>query len=85
MRPLWVTMRNSYLGLPQLCPFQPSGMPVLPSGCFDQSSTGTVAGSAAESGPLATSVIASSVIPVTSPIAARNMADSVSHGARMLR
>ena len=38
-----------------------------------------------ESGPLATSVIASSVIPVASPIAARNMADSVSHGARVLR
>src|SRR5262245_45627721 len=30
---------NSYLGLPQFCPCHPLGIPRLPLGCFDQSST----------------------------------------------
>ena len=85
LRPSWVTMRKSNLGLPQLCPFHPSGMPVLPSGCCDQSSTRNVGGSAAERGPLVTSVIASSVIQAVNAIAARNMAGSVSHGVHVLR
>ena len=42
LRPASLTMRKSYLGLPQFCPFQPSGMPVLPSGWLAQLSTGTV-------------------------------------------
>src|SRR5947199_10207959 len=33
------TRARSYEGLPQSCPFQPGGMPGVPTGIFDQSST----------------------------------------------
>ena len=73
LRPPWVSMRRSYFGLPQFCPFQPSGMPVLPSGCLAQSSTTSAPGSAARRGAAARSAAASSVTAARSPIVARIM------------
>src|SRR5262249_57556919 len=34
-----LTTSKSYLGLPQLCVFQPGGTPFVPTGILDQSST----------------------------------------------
>src|SRR5258705_12293824 len=42
LRPSSLTIEKSYLGLPQFWPFQPSGIPLAPTGCFDQSSTTTL-------------------------------------------
>src|SRR5262245_17155863 len=35
LRPSSFTIVKSYLGLPQFWPFQPSGMPLAPTGCLD--------------------------------------------------
>src|SRR5204863_9153441 len=40
--PSFSIVNRSYLGLPQFWAFQPSGMPLAPAGCLDQSSMTTL-------------------------------------------
>src|SRR3984893_16749255 len=83
LRPPCVAMRKSYLGLPQFWPFHPSGIPVLPSVCLAQSSTGTVGGSAARSGPAIRETARSAA--VVGNTSQRIMTASVSHAPPVLR
>src|SRR3972149_3792788 len=50
---LSLTTVKSYFGLPQFCPFQPSGMPVLPVCWRDQSSITMAEGPAERAAPAA--------------------------------